>query len=102
MGEVEVERERGTLSKTLPKHPEVVIAICHFAATGASILCCHSLIDSRKEWPALVVGSALSSLASIGGIIYADSAIHSLLLGLCVSSVFCRAPLRTADTCDLH
>jgi hypothetical protein len=96
MGEVEVERERGTLSKTLPKHPEVIIAICHFAATCASmILCCHSLIDSRKEWPALVVGSALSSLASIGGIVYADSAIHSLLLGLCVSSV-CTAPLRTA------
>lgn len=92
MGEVEVERERGTLSKTLPKHPEVIIAICHFAATGASILCCHSLIDSRKEWPALVVGSALSSLASIGGIVYADSAIHSLLLGLCVSVLFAGRP----------
>ena len=89
MGEVEVttmERERGTLNKTLPKHAEVIIAISHFAATGASILCCHSLIDSRQEWPALVVGSALSSLATIGGIVYADSAIHSMLLGICVSN----------------
>jgi hypothetical protein len=90
--QVPVERERGTLSKTLPKRPEIIFALVHLAATGASTLCCYSLVETRQEWPALVVGSALSSLATIGGIVYADSAIHALFLGLAVSKSVMAAP----------
>lgn len=79
-----IERERGTLSKTLPRRTEVIFALVNCAATGAAVLCCHSLVTTRKDWACLVAGSALSSLATIGGIVYADSAIHSLFLGLAV------------------
>lgn len=82
---ITVERERGTLRKTLPRHPEYLFALFHFCSTGVAVLCCRSQPSVREAWPALIVGSALSSLATIGGIVYADSAVHSFLLGLAVS-----------------
>jgi hypothetical protein len=81
----DMERERGTLRRTLPRRPDVILGIANVFATGVAVLCCRSQVHSREGWPALVVGAALSSLAAIAGIVYADSAIHSLFLGLAVS-----------------
>ena len=80
-----MERERGTLRKTLTRKPEMIFALVNLVATGAAVFCCRSQVSSREGWPAVIVGSALSSLATLGGIVYADSAIHSFFLGLAVS-----------------
>lgn len=80
-----VERERGTLRRTLPRRPDVIFGIANVLAAGAAVLCCRSQVHSHEGWPALVVGAALSSLAVIVGIVYADSALHSFFLGLAVS-----------------
>jgi hypothetical protein len=75
-----VDREGGTHRVTAPRRPAVIFGIANVFCTGAAVLC------SRKDWPALVVGAALGSLATLAGIDYADSCIHSFFLGLAVRS----------------
>lgn len=79
------ERERGTLSKTLPKRPDVIFGIANLVGTAASVYCCRSQLSSPDSWPSVVSGSALGSLATIAGIAYSDSSVHSLFLGVAVS-----------------
>lgn len=79
-----VDRERGIPRVTASRRPDVIFGIANVFCTGAAVLCCRSQVHSRVDWPALVVGAALGSLATLAGIAYADSGIHSFFLGLAV------------------
>ena len=81
-----MERERGTLRRTLPRRPDVIFGIANVFAASVAVYCCRLQVHSLEGWPALVVAAALSSLSVIVGIVYVDSAIHSLFLGLAVSN----------------
>lgn len=79
-----VERERGTPNKTLLRRPGVIFGIANVVSTAATVYCCRSQVGVQLDWLIIIVGSFLSSLATIGGIAFADASEHSLFLGLAV------------------